>query len=300
MICCVLYESLILSIQTLQKSKYGKGNKKKLSAILHALNRASPIFANKKLNENSVVKQISFRNISVQDQVPKILDEFMDDFEKECLDEQKGNAKNYSVFAVTCYKIIRTLDSGKPRGLLSAHTLNRLNKMFVKHSVKYSKQAIHDPLGLLFVITELAIDIDKNLSIPYKFDETILDQMIPLMQRYYIQYPDSMNQILNEFSNMPKFKLVVEIGDSHKQLIKTFLEISIAKLPIDMKIERAKSILEKIISEETDSIALGYYENLQLTFSDKELRPYLSKIAKDYSKTNRRFANTVLEEISKF
>ena len=45
--------------------------------------------------------------------------------------------------------------------------------MFVKHPVKYSKQAIHDPLGLVFVITELAIDIDKNLSIPYDFDKTI-------------------------------------------------------------------------------------------------------------------------------
>ena len=295
-----MFDSLILSIQTLQKSKYGKGNKKKLSAILHALNRASPIFANKKPNENDAMKQISFRNISTQDQVPKILDEFMDDFEKECLEDQNGSAKNYSVFAVTCYKIIRTLDSGKPRGLLSAHTLNRLNKMFAKYPVKYHKQAIHDPLGLLFVITELAIDIDKNLSIPYKFDETILDQMIPLMQKYYIQYPDSIKQILNDFSNMPKFKLVVEIGDFHKQLIKTFLEISIAKLPLDIRIKRAESILEKIISEGLDSVALGYYENLQLTFSDKELRPYLAKIAKDISKTNRRFANTVLEEISKF
>lgn len=295
----VLYNSLTLSIQTLQKSKYGKGNKKKLSAILRALNRASPIFKNKNLTENNVIKQISFRNIPPQDQIPKILDEFMDAFEKECLEEGNGSAKNYSIFAVTCYKIIRTLESGKPRGLLSAHTLNRLNKMFVKHPVKYNKQAIHDPLGLLFVIIELAIDIDRNLSVPYKFDQTILDQMIPLMQKYYTLYSDSIGQILNEFSNMPKFKLVVEIGDSHKRLVKIFLDFGIRRLQLDIRIQRAKSILEKIISEEVDSVALGYYENLQMAFSDSELKPYLVKIAQDISKTNRRFANTVLEEISK-
>ncbi|MBA4461919.1 MAG: hypothetical protein H2B00_05345 [Nitrosopumilaceae archaeon] len=295
-----MYESLKLSIQSLQKSKYGKGNKKKLSAIMHALNRANSIFNLDKQNQTNPesIKQISFRNVSSEEQVPRILDEFMDDFEKECLEKDNGNAKNYSLFSVTSYKIIRTLDSGKRRGLLSAHALNRLNKMFVKHPVKYSKQAIRDPLGLAFVITELAIDIEKNLSIPYEFDQTILDQMAPLLQRYYVQYDDTVRTILEEFSSMPKFKLVIEIGEKHKELIEKFLDYSIARLPLETRIKKAKSILEKIIAEEVDSVALGYYENLKLTFSDETLRPHLSKIAKEMPKTNRRFANTILEEVS--
>ncbi|MBA4454720.1 MAG: hypothetical protein H2B05_07260 [Nitrosopumilaceae archaeon] len=295
-----MYESLKLSIQSLQKSKYGKGNKKKLSAIMHALNRANSIFNSDKQNQTNPesIKQISFRNVSSEEQVPRILDEFMDDFEKECLEKDNGNAKNYSLFSVTSYKIIRTLDSGKRRGLLSAHALNRLNKMFVKHPVKYSKQAIRDPLGLAFVITELAIDIEKNLSIPYEFDQTILDQMVPLLQRYYVQYDDTVRTILEEFSSMPKFKLVIEIGEKHKELIEKFLDYSIARLPLETRIKKAKSILEKIIAEEVDSVALGYYENLKLTFSDETLRPHLSKIAKEMPKTNRRFANTILEEVS--
>jgi len=292
-----LYDSLIFSIQALQKSKYGKGNKTKLSAIMHALNRASSIFASKEKTSESL-KQISFRNVEPDEQVPRILDEFMDDFEKECLEKNNGNAKNYSLFSVTSYKIIRTLDSGKRRGLLSAHALNRLNKMFVKHPVKYSKQAIRDPLGLVFVITELAIDIEKNISIPYEFDQTILDQTMPLMQRYYVQYDDTVGKILDEFSNMPKFKLVIEIGEKHKELIQKFLDYSIVRLPLETRIEKAKSILERIIHEEVDSAALGYYDTLKLTFSDKELRPHLSKIAKEIPKTNRRFANTILEEVS--
>ena len=293
-----MFQSLVLSIQSLQKSKYGKGNKTKLSAIMHALNRAKPIFVSKTPGSTETLKQISFRNVSQEEQVPRILDEFMDDFEKECLEKENGNAKNYSLFAVTSFKIIRTLEGGKRRGLLSAHALNRLNKMFVKHPVKYSKQAIRDPLGLVFVITELAIDIKKNISIPYEFDQTILDQIVPLMHRYYVQYDNALGKILEEFSQMPKFKLVVDIGDEHKELIQKFIDYSIPKLPMDMRIKRAKSILDKILSEDTDSIALEYYNNLKLTFSDEELRPHLSKIAKETPKSNKRFANTILDEIS--
>lgn len=293
-----LFHSLVLSIQSLQKSKYGKGNKKKLSAIMHALNRAKPIFVTQNDDSETTVKQISFRNIPQEEQVPKILDEFMDDFEIECLEKEKGNAKNYSLFSVTSYKIIRTLEGGKKRGLLSAHALNRLNKMFVKYPVKYSKQSIRDPLGLVFVITELAIDIKKNLSIPYEFDQTILDQIVPLMHRYFEQYDDALGKILDEFTQMPKFKLNVVIDDEHKQLIQTFLDYSIPKLSLDMRVKRAREILKKILSEEIDSVALGYYNNLKLTFSDTELRPHLAKIAKEMPKSNRRFANTILEEIA--
>ena len=56
--------------------------------------------------------------------------------------------------------------------------------------------------------------------------------------------------------------------------------------------------MERIINEQVDSVALGYYETLKLTFSDNELRPHLSKLAKEMPQTNRRFANTILDEIS--
>jgi hypothetical protein len=268
---------------------------------MSALNRASSIFISKTNDESSnleSVRTINFRNIGTEEQIPKILDEFMNVFEKECLEKNNGNAKNYSLFSVTCFKIIRTLDEGKKRGLLSAHALNRLNKMFVKHPVKYSKQAIRDPLGLVFVITELAIDIEKNLQIPYEFDQTILDQMLPLMQRYYIQFDNALNKILDEFSQMPKFKLVIQIGENHKEIIQIFLDYSISRLALETRLEKAKSILQKIMAEEVDSISLEYYDTLKLTFSDKELRPHLSKLAKAIPQTNKRFANTILEEVS--
>jgi hypothetical protein len=295
-----LYESLVSSIQNLQKSKYSKGNKKKLAAIIHALNRARSLFYSEKQNLviDSSTKQINFRNIKPEEQIQRILDEFMDDFEKECLEKNNGSAKNYSLFAVTSYKIIKTLDEGNKRGLLSAHAINRLNKMFVKYPVKYRVQAIRDPLGLVFVITELAIDIERNLGIPYEFDETILIQIMPLMQRYYIQSDNPFIQILEEFSNIPKFKLAVQIGENHKKIVKKFLDYSIIRLPLDDRINKAKFLLEKIVSGEVDSVSLEYYNTLKITYADSQLRPYLAKIAKSMPKTNRRFANTILEEIS--
>ena len=296
-----MYESLVSSIQNLQKSKYGKGNKKKLNAIVHALNRARSLFFSEKQNLEIAIpspKQINFRNIKPEEQIQRILDEFMDDFEKQCLEKNNGSAKNYSLFAVTDYKIIRTLDEGNKRGLLSAHVINRLNKMFVKYPLKYRVQAIRDPLGLVFVIIELAIDIEKNLGIPYEFDETLLKQIMPLMQRYYIQSDNPVIQILNEFSNMPKFKLTVKIGDNHKKIIQKFLDYCVIRLPLDDRINKVKFLLEKIINEDVDSVSLGYYDTLKISYGDNQLHPHLVKIAKSMPKTNRRFANTILEEIS--
>ena len=60
---------------------------------MHALNRASSIFVDGKQKEKVLpLKPINFRNIPTDEQVPKILDEFMDVFEKECL--EKGNGSN--------------------------------------------------------------------------------------------------------------------------------------------------------------------------------------------------------------
>jgi hypothetical protein len=297
----MLYESLVLSIQNLQKSKYGKGNKKKLAAIMHALNRARSLFYSDQQNldiDSSSIKQINFRNIKPEEQIQKILDEFMDDFEKQCLGKNNGSAKNYSLFAVTSYKIIRTLNEGNKRGLLSAHAINRLNKMFVKYPVKYGVQAIRDPLGLIFVITELAIDIEKNLGKQFEFDEILLRQIMPFIQRYYIQSENPFIGILNEISSMPKFKLTIQIGDNHKKFVKKFLDYGIIRIPLEDKINKAKFLLEKIINEEDDTISLEYYNTLKITFADSQLRPHLAKIAKSMPRSNRRFATTILEEIS--
>ena len=134
-----LHDSLIQSIQTLQKSKYGKGNKSKLTSIQSALKLANPLFASTSNSDNTKHKVINFRNIEQEDQIPKILDEFANNFEIQCLEKNGASAKNYSLFSVTLLKIIKTLNADKKRGLLSAHGINILNKMFVKYPVEYKK-----------------------------------------------------------------------------------------------------------------------------------------------------------------
>ena len=244
-------------------------------------------------------KMISFRHIEQADQIPKILEEFMNDFEIQCLEENGASAKNYSLFSVTLLKIIKTLDVDKKRGLLSAHAINVLGKMFVKYPVEYKKIAIRDPLGLVFVLTELALDAERNLSRPYEFDITILRQIVPLIQRYYMKFDNALLQIIDEFNKMPKFRLTVSIGERHKELVKKFLQYGIIQLPLENKIARAKNIIEKILYEKNDSIALEYYNMLKLCYIDKELCPHLAQIAKTKNMTERRFANTILDEISK-
>jgi len=294
-----LHNSLIQSIQTLQKSKYGKGNKSKLTSIQNALKLANPLFASTINSDNTKHKVINFRNIEQEEQIPRILDEFANNFEIQCLEKNGASAKNYSLFSVTLLKIIKSLNADKKRGLLSAHGINILNKMFVKYPVEYKKIEIRDPLRFVFVIIELVIDAEQNLSKNYEFDEILLRQIAPLMQRYHMKYDNSLLQITDEFNKMSKFRLTVSIGERHQEIVKIFLQYGITQLPLEDKISRAKNIIEKIISEEDDSIVLSYYNLLKLCFNDKELRPHLVKIAKTKNHVERRFANTILDEVSK-
>jgi len=294
-----LHNSLIQSIQNLQKSKYGKGNKSKLASIQSALKLANPLFASNVNSESTKHKVINFRNIDQTEQIPRILDDFANNFEIQCLEKNGVSAKNYSLFSVTLLKIIKTLNADKKRSLLSAHGINILNNLFVKHSVEYKKIETRDPLKFVFVIIELAIDAEQNLSKNYEFDIILLRQIMPLMQRYHMKFDNALLQINDEFNKISKFRLTVSIGERHKEIIKIFLQYSISKLPLEDKISRAKNIIEKIILENNDSVSLEYYNLLKLCFDDKELCPHLVKIVKTKNRTGKRFANTILDEISK-
>jgi hypothetical protein len=293
-----LHESLVQSIQNLQKSKYGKGNKRKLTTIQSALKLANPLFVSAANSDDTKHKVINFRNIEQAEQIPRILDEFANNFEIECLEKNGASAKNYSLFSVTLLKIIKTLNADKKRGLLSAHSINILNNMFVKHPVEYKKAETRDPLKFTFGIIELAIDAERNLSKHYEFDIILLRQIMPLMQRYHMKYDNALLRINEDFNKISKFRLTVSVGERHKEIVKIFLQYSISKLPLEDKISRAKNIIERIILEKNDSIVLEYYNLLKLCFDDKELRPHLVKIVKTKDRPNRRFANTILDEVS--
>jgi len=294
-----LHNLLIQSIQTLQKSKYGKGNKSKLTSIQNALKLANPLFASTINSDNTKHKVINFRNIEQEEQIPRILDEFANNFKIQCLEKNGASAKNYSLFSVTLLKIIKTLNADKKRGLLSAHVINILNNMFVKHPVQYKKTEIRDPLRFVFVIIELTIDAEQNLSKYYEFDVILLRQIMPLMQRYHMKYDNALLQITDEFKKMSKFRLTVSIGERHKEIVKIFLQHGMIQLPLEDKISRAKNIIEKIIFEDNDSVVLEYYNMLKLCFNDKELCPHLVKIVKTKNRSGRRFANTILDEVLK-
>ena len=169
----------------------------------------------------------------------------------------------------------------------------------MQHPVEYKKTETRDPLKFLFVMIELAIDAEQNLSRPYEFDIILLRQITLLMQRYHMKYDNAFSQINDELSKISKFRLTVSVGDRHKDLVKIFLQYGISELPLEDKISRAENIIEKIILENSDSVVLEYYDLLKLCFDDKELCPHLVKIVKTHSSAGRRFANTILNEVSK-
>ena len=287
-----MYEALVESVRYLQKSKYGKGNKKTLASVMSALGQAKSLFP----SDDSQTKQFSFRNIPVNEHIPTILEKFIDSFEKQCL-QNNNSAKNYSLFFTLSLKIVKTMDNGKQRGLVSAHVLNKLNQMLAKHSISHSKQAINDPMGIIFALTELAIDVQKNLDKEYEFDQSILDNMAPFMQRYYEEYDFPIKKMLQKLSDMPKSRMTVKIGQKHQQILQVFLQHSVSMLSFESRVKRASYFLKRISEEEDDTVTLEYYNTLKLSYADTRIHSCLSKIAKELN-AKKRFAKTILDEVS--
>jgi hypothetical protein len=289
-----MYKLLIESISSLLKSKYSKGNRLHLRTVLSALKQASPIFLSDPSNMEQ--QQISFRNIKPEDQIPLILEEFIDDFEHSLA--VNSSAKNYSLFSITSLKIIKTLDEGNKRGLVAMHVINRLEKMFLKYPFKHSKQATWDPLGTVFAIIEMILESEKNLGIAYKFDKTILDQFAQFMQRYYLKFDDSIGKILDDIAEMPKSRLTVILGQNYRTILEKIFQHGIVALPQEVKIKKAKELLEKIINQKEDSKVLKLYNVLKLAYVDKDIRFEIASFARSINKTEKRFTNTILDEIS--
>jgi hypothetical protein len=288
-----VYELLIQSISGLLKSKYSRGNRLHIRSVLSALKQAAPLFSD---SSNIELQQISFRNIKPEDQIPRILEEFIDDFERSLA--INSSTKNYSLFAITSLKIIKTLDEGNKRGLAAMHVINRLEKMFLKYPFKHGKQATLDPLGTIFALIEMISESEKNLGIAYKFDKTILDQFAQLMQRYYLKFDDSIGKILDDISEMPKSRLTVILDQNYRIILEKIFQYGITSLPKEIKIKKAKELLNKIIDQKEDSEVLKLYNVLKLACIDKDIRFEIASFARSIDKTEKRFSNTILDEIS--
>jgi len=261
---------------------------------LSALKQAAPLFSS---DVSSMEQpQISFRNIEPQDQIPLILEEFILDFERSLA--ANSSAKNYSLFSITALKIIKIFDDGNKRGLVAMHVINRLEKMFLKYPFKHGKQATRDPLGTVFATVEMILESEKNLGIAYKFDKTILDQFSQFMQKYYLKFDDSIGKILDDMTEMPKSRLIVILGQDYRVILEKIFQHGISSLPRDAKIKKAKELLEKIIDQKEDSEALKLYNVLKLAYTDKDVQFEIASFARSRNKTEKRFVNTILDEIS--
>ncbi|MGI0064881.1 MAG: hypothetical protein ACREAL_08450, partial [Nitrosopumilaceae archaeon] len=210
--------------------------------------------------------------------------------------------KNYVLFLLIILKILRKLKTGHQRSLRAAHTLSRLNQMFTKYPVDYKRRTTRDPLGLLFLVTELILEAERGLKLPYKLDETTSYQFVPLVTKYCMDSENPLQEIIMGISDMPKFRLPVVIGENHKEIITKIFRHCITKLPAKLRVEKTTKLLEKITLEKNDSLALSYYNTLKLFFEkDNEIRIHLSKIAKQdkYQAGHRMFVKGIIEELTR-
>jgi hypothetical protein len=236
-----------------------------------------------------------------QERILKIIDQFIDEFERNSL-SYSVSVKNYLLFLLIVLKILRKLKVGYQRSLYAAHTLSKINQMFSKYPVNYTRRTTKDPLGLLFVVTHLVIEAGRNLKFPYKLDETVSQQFVPLVTKYCMDSENPLQEIMLDVSEMSRFRLPIIIDQNHKDVITKIFGYCISKVPVKIRVYRATKLLENIIPEKSDSAVLAYYDTLKLFFEkDDDVKTHLSKIAKEeMCKTEHRmFVKGIIEEITR-
>jgi hypothetical protein len=246
-------------------------------------------------------KKIDIQTMNEQEKILKIIEDFIDEFEGRSL-PYVVSVKNYVLFLLIVFKILRKLKTGHQRGLHSANTLSRLNQMFAKYPVDYKRRATKDPLGLLLLVTELILEAGRGLGFPYKLDETTSYQFVPLVTKYCMDSENPLQEIIMDISYMPKFRLSVIIDESHKDIIAKIFQHCLSKLPTKLRVEKTTRLLEKITLEKNDSLALTDYNTLKLFFEkDNEIRIHLSKITKEtrYQTGHRTFVKGIIEELAR-
>ena len=253
-----------------------------------------------KASDGSRKKIIITKATGEQERILKIIDDFIDEFEIYSL-PYRVSVKNYLVFLLIVLKILRKLKTSYQQSLYAAHTLSRVNQMLTKYPVDYKKTSTREPLGLLFIITQLVIEAGRNLESPYKLDETMSQQFVPLVTRFCVNSENPLQEIIIDITEMPKFRLPIIIDQTHKDVIAKIFGHCLPKIPLKIRIDRASKLLEKITLEKNDSAVLTYYNTLKLFFEDRDVRNNLSRIAKnEIGKTEHRtFVRGIIEELAR-
>jgi hypothetical protein len=292
-------EELLSSVQVLLGSKKSS---RQTSDILHILELGKEIFTSKQpsldLETSKLRKKLDLKRMDKQERILKILEGFTSDFEASL--SNNFSTKEYLLFLVVVFKLSKKIKSSHQRSIVLANTLSKLDQMFVKYPLNYSMRTTVEPLSLLFLLAESNIEASRSLESPYKMEQTIFSQFLPLMTRFCIHSEDPLQEIVRTITEMPKFRINTSIGEEHKKIFGTVLQHCFPRISSKIRIETGTRLFKKIISEQNDSIVLSHFNTLKLLVEkDVELKGMLSKLAKkEITQTrHRRFVNGILEEL---
>jgi len=114
-----------------------------------------------------------------------------------------------------------------------------------------------------------------------------------------LRFDDSLGKILDDIEKMPKSRLTVTVDENYRMVLEKIFQYGIASLPQEDKIKKAKELLEKITQQKEDSEALKLYNVLKLTCEDRDVRSQIVSFARSLNRTEKRFSNTILDEMSR-
>jgi hypothetical protein len=302
-----LSEDLIASIKGITASRKRRGMGQ-IEYILGVLEQGRPIFANVQnkgvfaagdISKNTLAeKKIDLRRMDKQEQILKVLSIFINEFETLAL-PLNVSIKDYVLFLVVCLKLIRKLKASRQQSLCFAQTLATLNQMFVRYPAQYNKRAIKEPLELLFLVTEFANEASQHLETPYEIDVISMSQFATLITKYCANSENPLLEIMKDISEIPKFRLNIAVGQEHQKIIEKILRQCFSDIPVKIRIETTRKLLNKIVSEVSDTSILAHYNTLKLMMTNDDLIEHVSKLvnAEIVKTKHSRFVNGILEEL---
>jgi len=240
------------------------------------------------------VKEMPNQN-DIQDVLREIITSLMKKFEKEII-LGKTHTMKYLIYLTLELKILRTMQQGKDRGLSSVHVISGLNRMIASDQ-NFTNIEDKEKLEIAFLLSELALDVQKNRGHVHKFDD---EGILAGLQTIFVnamKEENPMQVFIKNLETTEKYGFSENITEEHYKVFKGFFQQTLLRISIDQRIEMIKNIIEKIETETGYQKISNCFETLKFFLEiDSELR---NKIEQGISLIkNEQNKNAIKEMIS--
>lgn len=227
-------------------------------------------------DKSHVTKTTQAHQKEIDELISDLIDRMIIKFEREVI--PKSNfAKRYSVYLVIALKLLKKLEDAKTHGISSVHVISGLDRMIARDP-SFSDLDWQEKIEVLFLLIEVAKEVELGLHNPHKFDEESILSELKLVFSNYLKKDDPIEKISNELKNCEKYGLILEIGDAERNIIKEIFQQVLLRLSIHERLDYPKKLIHVLDNEIDPSKITSAYDTLKIFLEkDVELRDKINQ-----------------------